>query len=250
MRNSAAPRRRGVATPSRDLDLQPFGHSGERRSLYPLAPHEASGTVARASAAARGESQRILDGKLSYGRAATRRPSRSRVGRSRGRRRAKERQGRGSTFEFQLPDRVVEASWCGEFPGDFHGLDAGETRHSREDLRRPLEPVVFTTRRSRDSSGLRNGEHTTWRTRLEPHAPPRSTSATYVVWTSPLRIVIEAGGSPPRPRLTEQRSSTSRRNECWYAAQCSRSTARRSHSPSRCDKCAPRTVTDRLVPCL
>ena len=112
----------------------------------------------------------------------------------------------------------------------------------------PLEPVVFTTRRSRDSSGFRNGEHTTWRTWLEPHAPPRSTSAMYVVWTSPLRIVIEAGGSPPSPRLTEQSRSTSRRNESWYAAQCSRSTARRSHSPSRWTSATPSTVTDRLVP--
>ena len=58
------------------------------------------------------------------------------------------------------------------------------------------EPVVFTMRRSRTSKGLRKGEQTTWRRGAYPRYFPRSTSATYVVWTSPLRIVIEAGGRP------------------------------------------------------
>src|SRR4029450_9980101 len=79
----------------------------------------------------------------------------------------------------------AQAADCGRTP---------QARASAEKTRAAArDPVILTTRRSGSLSGLRKGEQVTWFTRVDPEFAPRSTEATYVVWTSPLRIVIVGG---------------------------------------------------------
>ena len=74
----------------------------------------------------------------------------------------------------------------------------------------PLDPVVLTIAPlAQLPAGCGTGS-TRPGARARARAPPRSTSAMYVVWTSPLRIVIEAGGSPPRPTEIRAERSTRR----------------------------------------
>ena len=58
----------------------------------------------------------------------------------------------------------------------------------------------------------------------------------------------EAGARPRSPAATARKSSASRANDSWKAAQCSRSTARRSRSPSGAQRRAPGAARDRLAP--
>ena len=108
-------------------------------------------------------------------------------------------------------------------------------------------PPLLTTRRSRGGSGLRKGEHTTWRTRLEPHASKvdvRDVRRVDVAAEDRYRggrVAIEADGA-------EQVDETAKRElVCRPMLEV--------HGPPQpltesLEEGTPSTIADRLVPCL
>src|SRR3954451_6479741 len=100
---------------------------------------------------------------------------------------------------------------------------------------RPYDSTAVANRMYR-GSGLRIGEQTACTIRdLGPDAPerPRCTSETYEWCTSPDRNVTESGAGPRLPSATSRAIVATFWKPSWNAAQCSRSTVRRSHSPKR-----------------
>ena len=137
---------------------------------------------------------------------------------------------RAPGVEEQLAQRVVERAGAERSPVRRRRLDAGEAGEHAEDGSATREPVARTIRRSFGESGLRNGEQTSWCTRQRA-VEPRSTSLTSSLCTSPPSSRIEAGGRARRcPARAVRSQSHSCSNERLNAAQCSRSTARRSRS--------------------
>ena len=90
-------------------------------------------------------------------------------------------------------------------------------------------------RRSLGESGFRNGEQTTWNTRDVAADAELDLAHVGVVDVAAEHDDRGRRGASSAPALTLRSQSQSRSNDGLNAAQCSRSTARRSFSLSRAD---------------